>query len=102
MRAGKIDLANALANGKSGFFDKSSRRLAFSRQTSGLAAGSAVRSCARHPRFVYRRDFCMQSHRFFAPALLFITAFLWSLGGVLIKSVEWNSLAIAGMSVRWP
>lgn len=28
--------------------------------------------------------------------LLVITAVLWSLGGVLIKSVEWNPLAIAG------
>lgn len=39
----------------------------------------------------------MQQHRFYAPALLLLTALLWSLGGVLIKSVEWNALAIAGM-----
>jgi drug/metabolite transporter (DMT)-like permease len=28
--------------------------------------------------------------------LLIVTAILWSLGGVLIKSIEWNPLAIAG------
>jgi drug/metabolite transporter (DMT)-like permease len=39
----------------------------------------------------------MQQHRFYAPVLLLLTALLWSLGGVLIKSVEWNPLAIAGM-----
>jgi drug/metabolite transporter (DMT)-like permease len=39
----------------------------------------------------------MQKHRFFAPGLLLVTALLWSLGGVLIKSIEWNILAIAGM-----
>ena len=39
----------------------------------------------------------MQSSRFFAPALLMLVAVLWSLGGVLIKSVEWHPMAIAGM-----
>jgi drug/metabolite transporter (DMT)-like permease len=28
--------------------------------------------------------------------LLIVTAILWSLGGVLIKSIEWNPLAISG------
>jgi drug/metabolite transporter (DMT)-like permease len=28
--------------------------------------------------------------------LLLVTAFLWSLGGVLIKSIDWNPVAIAG------
>jgi drug/metabolite transporter (DMT)-like permease len=37
-----------------------------------------------------------QNHRFFAPILLLASAFLWSLGGILIKSVEWNSLAVSG------
>jgi drug/metabolite transporter (DMT)-like permease len=37
-----------------------------------------------------------QTHRFFAPLLLLISALLWSLGGILIKSVQWNSLAVAG------
>lgn len=31
-----------------------------------------------------------------AAFLLMITAVLWSLGGILIKSIQWNSLAIAG------
>jgi drug/metabolite transporter (DMT)-like permease len=30
-------------------------------------------------------------------ALLIITAFLWSLGGVLVKFISWNPMAIAGM-----
>jgi drug/metabolite transporter (DMT)-like permease len=38
----------------------------------------------------------MQSHRLFPAALLLITAVLWSLGGVLVKSIEWNPMAIAG------
>jgi len=38
----------------------------------------------------------MQSHRFFPAALLLITAVLWSLGGVLVKSIDWNPMAIAG------
>ena len=38
----------------------------------------------------------MQSHRLFPAALLLATAVLWSLGGVLIKAIEWNSMAIAG------
>jgi drug/metabolite transporter (DMT)-like permease len=32
-----------------------------------------------------------------AAGLLLMTAVLWSFGGVLIKSVHWNSMAIAGM-----
>jgi drug/metabolite transporter (DMT)-like permease len=32
-----------------------------------------------------------------AVVLLVITAFLWSLGGLLIKWVDWNPMAIAGM-----
>ena len=28
--------------------------------------------------------------------LLLLTAFFWSLGGVLIKSIDWNPVAIAG------
>ncbi|MDQ3622813.1 MAG: DMT family transporter [Verrucomicrobiota bacterium] len=39
----------------------------------------------------------MDRHRLLAPALLLLTALLWSLGGVLIKSVEWNPMAIAGV-----
>ena len=31
-----------------------------------------------------------------AVLLLILSALLWSLGGVLIKSIEWNPLAIAG------
>ena len=38
----------------------------------------------------------MQSHRLFPAALLLATAVLWSLGGVLIKAIEWNSMAISG------
>lgn len=37
------------------------------------------------------------SDRSKAIALLVITAVLWSLGGVLIKSIKWNPVAIAGM-----
>src|SRR5437763_5249180 len=33
--------------------------------------------------------------RFLAPVLLVITALLWSLGGVLIKSIDWTPMAIA-------
>src|SRR5438093_12993249 len=33
--------------------------------------------------------------RFLAPVLLVITALLWSLGGVLIKSMDWPAMAIA-------
>jgi EamA-like transporter family. len=33
--------------------------------------------------------------RFLAPVLLFVTALLWSLGGVLIKSIDWQPMAIA-------
>src|ERR671935_40298 len=33
--------------------------------------------------------------RFLAPFLLVITALLWSLGGVLIKSIDWPPMAIA-------
>src|SRR5437868_6798066 len=49
--------------------------------------------------------------RFLAPVLLVITALLWSLGGVLIKSIDWPPMAIAaGRSIaaipvtglRWP
>lgn len=29
--------------------------------------------------------------------LLIVTALLWSLGGLLVKSIQWNSMAIAGM-----
>ena len=32
-----------------------------------------------------------------APLLLIAASVLWSLGGVLIKSIDWNPLAIAGM-----
>ena len=39
----------------------------------------------------------MQRSRFSAPAMLLLVAVLWSLGGVLIKSVEWHPMAIAGM-----
>lgn len=37
----------------------------------------------------------MQSHRLFPAALLLLTSLLWSLGGVLIKAVDWNPMAIA-------
>ena len=39
----------------------------------------------------------MERSRFFAPALLLLVAVLWSLGGVMIKSVDWHPMAIAGM-----
>src|SRR5467141_3713804 len=35
-------------------------------------------------------------HRILPPVLLLLAALLWSLGGVLIKSIEWHSMAIAG------
>ena len=38
----------------------------------------------------------MQGHRLFPAVLLLITAVLWSLGGVLVKSIDWNPMAIAG------
>ena len=34
--------------------------------------------------------------RFLPPVLLLLTALLWSLGGVLIKSIDWPAMAIAG------
>jgi drug/metabolite transporter (DMT)-like permease len=34
--------------------------------------------------------------RFLPPVLLLFTALLWSLGGVLIKSIDWPAMAIAG------
>lgn len=37
----------------------------------------------------------MRNHRLAGPALLLMVAALWSLGGVLIKSVDWNPVAIA-------
>ncbi|MBC8059650.1 MAG: DMT family transporter [Clostridiaceae bacterium] len=39
----------------------------------------------------------LKSERSRAIIFLIITAILWSLGGVLIKSIEWNPVAIAGM-----
>ena len=39
----------------------------------------------------------LKSERSRAIFLLVITAILWSLGGVLIKSIKWNPVAIAGM-----
>jgi drug/metabolite transporter (DMT)-like permease len=36
-------------------------------------------------------------HRFAGPALLILVAVLWSLGGVLIKSVEWHPIAISAV-----
>src|SRR5438093_13488020 len=38
----------------------------------------------------------MTKERLVATGLLLLTALLWSLGGVLIKSVDWNPMAIAG------
>ncbi len=38
----------------------------------------------------------MTKDRLAAAGLLLLTALLWSLGGVLIKSVDWNPMAIAG------
>ncbi len=35
-------------------------------------------------------------HRFLPPMLLLLAAILWSLGGVLIKSIDWHPMAIAG------
>jgi drug/metabolite transporter (DMT)-like permease len=35
-------------------------------------------------------------HRYLPPALLLMAALLWSLGGVLIKSIHWHPMAIAG------
>lgn len=35
-------------------------------------------------------------HRFLPPILLLAAAVLWSLGGVLIKSIDWHPMAIAG------
>ena len=34
--------------------------------------------------------------RFLPPVLLLLAALLWSLGGVLIKSIDWHPMAIAG------
>jgi drug/metabolite transporter (DMT)-like permease len=34
-------------------------------------------------------------HRYLPPALLLLAALLWSLGGVLIKSIDWHPMAIA-------
>jgi drug/metabolite transporter (DMT)-like permease len=39
----------------------------------------------------------LKSDRSRSIILLVITAILWSLGGVLIKSIKWNAVAIAGM-----
>ena len=39
----------------------------------------------------------LKSERTRAIVFLVITAILWSLGGVLIKSIKWNAVAIAGM-----
>ena len=39
----------------------------------------------------------IKSDRLRAIGLLVVTAILWSLGGVLIKSIKWNPVAIAGM-----
>jgi drug/metabolite transporter (DMT)-like permease len=50
---------------------------------------------------------------FLAPTLLLLAALLWSLGGVLIKSINWHPMAIAGarsaiaipimlMCIGWP
>jgi drug/metabolite transporter (DMT)-like permease len=36
------------------------------------------------------------SHRFLPPLLLLLAALCWSLGGVLIKSIDWTPMAIAG------
>ena len=36
------------------------------------------------------------SHRFLPPLLLLLAALCWSLGGVLIKSIDWPPMAIAG------
>ena len=36
------------------------------------------------------------SHRFMPPLLLLSAAVLWSLGGVLVKSIDWHPMAIAG------
>jgi drug/metabolite transporter (DMT)-like permease len=35
-------------------------------------------------------------HRYLPPLLLLLAALLWSLGGVLIKSIDWHPMAIAG------
>jgi drug/metabolite transporter (DMT)-like permease len=35
-------------------------------------------------------------HRLPAPLLLIVASVMWSFGGVLIKSVEWNAMGIAG------
>ncbi|HEV8185866.1 MAG TPA: DMT family transporter [Chthoniobacterales bacterium] len=35
-------------------------------------------------------------HRFLPPIFLLLAAILWSLGGVLIKSIDWHPMAIAG------
>ena len=35
-------------------------------------------------------------NRILPPVLLLLAALLWSLGGVLIKSIDWHSMAIAG------
>ena len=43
------------------------------------------------------RAFFPMSPRYYAPALLLLCSVLWSLGGVLIKSVDWHPMAIAGM-----
>jgi len=35
-------------------------------------------------------------HRFLPPILLLLAALCWSLGGVLVKSIDWHPMAIAG------
>src|SRR5213075_289241 len=40
-------------------------------------------------------QFSRMQQRFLAPVLLVTTALLWSLGGVLIKSIDWPPMAIA-------
>ena len=51
--------------------------------------------CAAAPHDLSSSMKSAPSHRT-AVVLLIVTALLWSLGGVLIKSVPWHPLAIAG------
>ena len=56
--------------------------------------GVRARACSTRPGF----SFCLRGvpHRS-AVLLLVITSLLWSLGGVLLKSVDWHPMAKAGM-----
>jgi drug/metabolite transporter (DMT)-like permease len=48
---------------------------------------------------VLRAEWCIvlpMQHRFMPPLVLLLAAMGWSLGGVLVKSIDWHPMAIAG------